>query len=163
MLAQDYPITLACDVLGCTRSSYYHLATEQPDEVELKVAIKAVAAEWPTYGYRRVTAQLRRQGWLVNRKRVQRLMRLMGLQAKTKRKKRRTTNSEHDFPRYPNLVQDLEIVWPEQIWVSDITYVCLHYGFVYLAVIPATSTRGGWTSLPVAFVDGIWDAAWTTR
>jgi len=146
MLTQDYPITLACDVLGCARSSYYHRATEQPGEMALKVAIKDVAAEWPTYGYRRVTAQLRRQEWLVNRKRVQRLMRLMGLQAKTKRRKRRTTNSEHDFPRYPNLVQDLEIVWPEQIWVSDITYVCLHYGFVYLAVIMDVFTRGirGW-------------------
>jgi len=146
VLAQDYPITLACDVLGCTRSSYYQLATEQPDEVELKVAIEAVAAEWPTYGYRRVTAQLRRQEWLVNHKRVQRLMRLMGLQAKTKRKRRRTTNSEHDFPRYPNLVQDLEIVRPEQIWVSDITYVCLRYAFVYLAVIMDVFTRGirGW-------------------
>ncbi len=146
MLAQDYPITLACDVLGCTRSSYYHLATEQPDEVELKVAIKAVAAEWPTYGYRRVTAQLRRQGWLVNRKRVQRLMRLMDLQAKTKRKKRRTTNSEHDFPRYPNLVQGLEVVRPDQVWVSDITYIRLRAEFIYLAVIMDVFTRSirGW-------------------
>jgi len=146
MLAQDYPITLACDVLGCTRSSYYHLATEQPDEVELKVAIKAVAAEWPTYGYRRVTAQLRRQGWLVNRKRVQRLMRLMDLQAKTKRKKRRTTNSEHDFPRYPNLVQGLEVVRPDQVWVSDITYIRFRAEFIYLAVIMDVFTRSirGW-------------------
>jgi len=110
VLAQDYPITVACEVLGCARSSYYHQATERPDEAELKAAIKAVAAEWPTYGYRRITAQLRRQDWLVNHKRIQRLMRLMDIQVKTKRKKRRTTNSEHDFPRYPNLVQDLEIV-----------------------------------------------------
>jgi len=137
---------LVCDVLGCARSSYYHQAVEQPDEAELKSAIKAVAAEWPTYGYRRTTAQLRRQDWLVNHKRVQRLMCLMGLQAKTKRKKRRTTNSEHSFPRYPNLVLDLEIVWPEQVWVSDITYVCLRYDFVYLAVIMDVFTRGirGW-------------------
>ena len=113
MLDQDYPVTLACDVLGCARSSYYHQPTERADEAELRAAIKAVAAEWPTYGYRRVTAQLQRQDWAVNRKRVQRLMRLMDIQAKTKRKKRRTTNSEHDFPRYPNLVQDLEIVRPE--------------------------------------------------
>ncbi len=146
MLDQDYPVTLACDVLGCARSSYYHQPTERADEAELRAAIKAVAAEWPTYGYRRVTAQLQRQDWAVNRKRVQRLMRLMDIQAKTKRKKRRTTNSEHDFPRYPNLVQDLEIVRPEQVWVSDITYVCLRYDFVYLAVIMDVFTRGirGW-------------------
>ena len=146
MLAQDYPVTVVCDVLECARSSYYHRPTEQPEEAELKEAIKAVAAEWPTYGYRRITAQLRRQDRLVNHKRVQRLMRLMGIQAKTKRKKRRTTNSEHDFPRYPNLVLGLEIVRPEQVWVSDITYVCLRYDFVYLAVIMDVFTRGirGW-------------------
>jgi len=146
MLSQDYPIAVACDVLGCARSSYYHRATDRPDEVELKAAIKTVAAEWPTYGYRRITAQLRRQEWRVNHKRVQRLMRLMDIQAKTKRKKRRTTNSEHDFPRYPNRVQDLEIVRPEQVWVSDITYVSLRYYFVYLAVIMDVFTRGirGW-------------------
>ena len=146
MLAQDYPITVACEVLGCARSSYYHQVTERPDETELKVAIKTVAAEWPTYGYRRITAQLQRQGWLVNHKRVQRLMRLMNIQAKTKRQKRRTTNSEHDFPRYPNLIQGLEIVRPDQVWVSDVTYIRLCHGFVYLAVIMDVFTRGirGW-------------------
>ena len=146
MLAQDYPITVTCEVLGCARSSYYHQVTERPDETELKVAIKTVAAEWPTYGYRRITAQLQRQGWLVNHKRVQRLMRLMNIQAKTKRQKRRTTNSEHDFPRYPNLIQGLEVVRPDQVWVSDVTYIRLCHGFVYLAVIMDVFTRGirGW-------------------
>ena len=83
---------------------------------------------------------------MVNHKRVQRLMRLMGLQAQIKRKKRRTTNSEHDFPRYPNLVLDLEIARPEQVWVCDITYIHLCYGFVYLAVIMDIFARGirGW-------------------
>jgi len=146
MLAKDHPITVACDVLDCPRSSYYHQPAERPDEVKLKAEIKAVAADWPTYGYRRVTAQLRRQDWFVNHKRVQRLMQEMDIQAKTKGKKRRTTNSEHGFPRYPNLVQDLEIVRPEQVWVSDITYIRLRYDFVYLAVIMDVFTRGirGW-------------------
>ncbi len=85
MLSQDYPIAVACDVLGCARSSCYEQATERPDEAKLEAAMKAVAAEWPTYGYRRITAQLRRQDWRVNHKRVQRLMRLMDIQAKTKR------------------------------------------------------------------------------
>jgi len=145
-LAEDNAVTMACDVLCCARSSYYHQTTERPDEAELKAAIKAVAAEWPRYGYRRVTAQLRRQDWLVNHKRVQRLMRLMDIQAKTRRKKRRTTNSEHDFPRYSNLVLELEVVRPEQVWVSDITYICLRYDFVYLAVVMDVFTRGirGW-------------------
>jgi putative transposase len=119
MLAQEYPVTVACEVLGITRSSYYYRPTESPDEAKLKGAIKKTAAEWPAYGYRRITEQLRRGEWLVNHKRVQRLMRLMGIQARIKRKKRRTTNSDHAFPRYPNLVLDLEIVHPEQVWVCD--------------------------------------------
>ena len=102
--------------------------------------------EWPTYGYRRVTKQLHRNGRDVNHKRVHRLMREMGLLVKTKRKARKTTNSEHDFPRYPNLVQDMEIVYPDQVWVSDITYIRLRDEFVYLAVIMDVFTRSirGW-------------------
>jgi putative transposase len=145
MLADDYSVSLVCELLGCSRSSYYY----QPNpkgETEVKSAIEKVAAEWPTYGYRRVTKQLQRQGWDLNKKRVQRLMREMGLLAKKKRKTRKTTNSEHSFPRYPNLVQDLEIVRPDQVWVSDITYIRLHAEFVYLAVIMDVFTRSirGW-------------------
>jgi transposase InsO family protein len=145
MLAQDYPVTLLGDLVGCSRSSYYHQAKE-PDETEIKAAIKDVAGEWPTYGYRRITAQLRRQGWVVNRKRVRRLMQEMDIKAKIKRRSRRTTNSDHPFPRYPNLVQELEIVRPDQVWVSDITYIRLHREFVYLAVIMDVFTRSirGW-------------------
>lgn len=146
MLAQDYPVRVVCDVLACARSSYYYQPVQPSDETELRAALKDVAAEWPTYGYRRVTEQLKRQEWTVNHKRVRRLMQLMGLQAETKRRKRRTTNSEHDFPRYPNLVQGLEIMRPDQVWVSDITYVRLRDEFVYLAVIMDVFTRGirGW-------------------
>ena len=146
MLAEEYPVTVACEVLGVVRSSYYYQPVASPDDVKLKGAIKKTAAEWPTYGYRRITEQLRRGEWMINHKRVQRLMRLMDIQARIKRKKRRTTNSEHDFPRYPNLVLDLEIVRPEQIWVCDITYIHLRYGFVYLAVIMDVFTRcvRGW-------------------
>jgi len=146
MLAETYPVAVACEVLGVGRSSYYYQPIESRDEADLKGAIKKTAAEWPTYGYRRITEQLRRGERTVNHKRVQRLMRLLGLQAQIKRRKRRTTNSKHDFPRYPNLVMDLEIVRPEQVWVCDITYIRLHYAFVYLAVIMDVFTRGirGW-------------------
>lgn len=145
MLSGGYPKSVICSVLDCVRSSYYYQAKE-PEETELKAAIEAVAAEWPTYGYRRVTEQLRRQGWVVNHKRVGRLMREMGLQAKIKPKKRKTTSSQHSFPRYPNLVEELEIVRPDQVWVSDITYIRLRYDFVYLAVIMDVFTRciRGW-------------------
>lgn len=145
MLSQDYPVIMACEVLDLPRSTYYYEPQER-DETEIKAAIEAVAAEWPTYGYRRVTAQLQRQGWEVNHKRVRRLMGEMSLQARTKSKKRRTTDSEHGFPRYPNLVQDLEAVRPDQVWVSDITYIHLRVEFVYLAVIMDVFTRDirGW-------------------
>jgi transposase InsO family protein len=146
LLAQTYPVTMVCQVLGVARSSYYYKAAAPSDELRLKKAIRKTAAEWPTYGYRRITHQLRRGEWVVNHKRVQRLMRLMGLEARIRRKKRRTTNSDHGFPRYPNLVLDLEVVRPEQVWVCDITYIRLRYSFVYLAVIMDVFTRGirGW-------------------
>ena len=146
MLAQDYPVTVVCDALGMARSSYYYQAAETPGEAELREAIKETAADWPTYGYRRITEQLKRSGWPVNRKRVQRLMSLMDIQGKRKSSKKRTTDSRHGFRRYPNLVLDMEIVRPDQVWVCDISYICLHRGFVYLAVIMDVFTRGirGW-------------------
>jgi transposase InsO family protein len=83
----------------------------------------------------------------VNRKRIQRLMRQKGWLRPQKRVKCRTTNSQHPFPRYPNLVMDLKIDHPEQAWVCDVTYVRLGNGFVYLAVIMDVFTRAirGWT------------------
>jgi transposase InsO family protein len=133
-------------MLDLPRSSYYYHAQEK-EEQEVKAAIEDVALEWPTYGYRRVAQQLRREkGWVINEKRVRRLMGEMGLQARLKRKKRRTTDSEHGFPRYPNLVGDLEIVRPDQVWVADITYIRLQQEFVYLAIIMDVFTRSirGW-------------------
>ena len=130
-----YPVQLICGVLGLSRSSYYYRPRPRDDEA-LKAALQEVADEWPTYGYRRLTVQVRREKHiLANRKRVRRLAKLMHLGQKRKRKRRRTTNSEHAFPRYPNLVQDLEIERPDQVWVADITYIHLKTEFVYLAVI----------------------------
>jgi len=144
-LAREYPVSLVCRTLGCPRSSYYYQAKGRDDQV-LKEALKQVAGTWPTYGYRRLTAQLRRESWPVNGKRIRRLMGELGLQGKVYRKKRRTTNSDHPFPRYPNLVQELEVVRPDQVWVADITYVRLQREFVYLAVIMDLFTRciRGW-------------------
>lgn len=134
-LATAYPVQLICGVLGLSRSSYYYRPHPRDDEA-LKVALQEVAAEWPTYGYRRLTVQVGREKHiLANRKRVRRLAKLMHLGQKRKRKRRRTTNSQHPFPRYPNLVQDLEIERPDQVWVADITYIHLKTEFVYLAVI----------------------------
>jgi transposase InsO family protein len=110
------------------------------------VVLHDLAAQYPTYGYRRLTALLRREGWLVNRKRVQRLMAEMGSQRRVKRRQKRTTDSRYAFWRYPNLVAGLEVTYPDQVWVADITYVALRDEFAYLAVIMDVCTRAirGW-------------------
>ena len=131
MVSADHPVALVCDVLGCSRSSYYYQEQASAD-AGLKEAIVAVAVEWPTYGYRRMTAELGRLGWVLNHKRVRQLMDEMGLKVKVKRKRRKTTrnvpqsrrdwahsaNSDHPFPRYPNLVLSLVMVHPDQVWVA---------------------------------------------
>ena len=144
-LAAHYPIDLICQVLDYPRSSYYYRAHPRDDSA-VRAGIVRVAAEWPTYGYRRTTEQLSREQGPVNRKRVRRLRRLMRLTCKIRRNKRRTTNSDHPFPRYPNLVQNLDIVHPDQVWVADITYIQLRTECVYLAVLMDVFTRRirGW-------------------
>ena len=81
MLAESYATALACDLLDCSRSSTYY-QSHVPEEKELKAAVEQVASDWPTYGSRRIAAQLRRQGRPINRNRVSRLLREMGLQVK---------------------------------------------------------------------------------
>jgi putative transposase len=145
MLSQDYPIRHICRVLGAARSSYYH-RVQPRDETPLRAAIERLAGEWPTYGYRRITALLRREDFQVNHKRVARLMREMGLQGQRPARRPRTTQSTHVYPRYPNLVQELAIIRPDHVWVADLTYVRVHHEFVYLAVLMDVSTRSirGW-------------------
>lgn len=98
-------------MVGLARSSFYHAPSCREDGA-LREALNTQAAIYPTYGYRRLTALLAREGWTVNRKRVQRLMREMGLQRPVKRRKTRTTNSEHAFARYANLVKDEKAAHP---------------------------------------------------
>jgi transposase InsO family protein len=145
MLAPEYPVKTICAVLDLPRSSYYHKPAEAADE-PLRSALLSEAEAWPTYGYRRLTAQLRRDGWQVNHKRIRRLMHELGLQGQAPQRRVRTTNSQHGFRRYPNLVQNLSITHPHQVWVADITYVRLAHRFVYLAVILDVFTRRicGW-------------------
>ena len=145
-LAAEYSVHILCAVLDFARSSYYYPAHPRDDEA-LKAALREVADAWPTYGYRRLTVQVRRDKQMIaNSKRVRRLVKLMHVGQKHKRKTRRTTNRDHPFPRYPNLVQDLDIVRPDQVWVVDITYIRLKTEFVYLAVIMDVFTRSirGW-------------------
>lgn len=145
-LAATFPVALLCRLVGLPRSSYYYAATGSANST-LHTQIRQVLAQFPTYGVRRITAQLRRDFHVqVNHKRVARALREMGVNRKNKRKKRKTTQSQHEFPRYPNLVQDLCVERPNQVWVSDITYIHLAHEDVYLAVIMDLFTRSirGW-------------------
>jgi putative transposase len=146
-LAGDYPIRLVCRLLGVPRSSLYSARPIAPDaEAPFKAALLDLAGEWPTYGYRRLTALMRRLGWSVNSKRVRRWMDELGIHGAPPTRRRRTTNSNHAFPRYPNLVEGLEIIRPDQVWVADLTYIRLRREFVYLAVLMDVFTRSirGW-------------------
>ena len=96
-LKADYPLTEICQVLDYARSSAYY-QSQQTADVQLREAIQRLAGDYPTYGYRRITAMLKREDWSINHKRIQRLMKEMGLTARQKRRKKRTTNSNHGYP-----------------------------------------------------------------
>jgi len=145
-LATEYPVRWLCRLLGCPRAGLYRAPAEAADEAALRKAVERLALAWPTYGYRRMTALLRREGRAVNAKRVRRVMHDLGLAAEPVKRRVRTTDSAHPFPRYPNLVADLEVTRPDQVWVADITYVRVRVEFVYLAAIMDVFTRcvRGW-------------------
>ena len=126
--------------MNLARSSFYYKPkAKSPDGVKLEAdlidRIEAICLELPRYGYRRVTHQLKHEGWQINHKKVLRLMRESDLLCRVKRKKVATTNSDHRFPRYPNLIKGMVIDRLNQVWVADITYIRIKTGFVYLAAI----------------------------
>ena len=145
-LATAYPIRAICRLLNVPRSSVYYTPTPELDEAMHKSALLDLAAEFPTYGYRRLTEMMKRLGWRVNGKRVRRWMDELNLTGPPPARKTRTTDSRHGFARYDNLVADLKIQRPDQVWVADITYIRLRQEFVYLAVLMDVFTRSirGW-------------------
>ena len=144
-LREQYSTHQLCAALDLPRSSAYYEPRPSEDRPLLEALIE-VAGQWPTYGYRRLTKQLQREGHIVNAKRVRRLMHELGIMGKAREKKPRTTDSGHAYPRYPNLVEGLEVTRPNEVWVADITYIRLRKEFVYLAVLMDVFTRciRGW-------------------
>jgi putative transposase len=120
-------------------SFYYKPKVKRPDrmkaEADLRDKIEAICLEFPRYGYRRVTHQLKHEECQVNHKKVLRLMKESDLLCRVKRKWVRTTDSRHHFPRYPNLIKGMVISQLNQVWLADITYIRIRTGFVYLAAI----------------------------
>jgi putative transposase len=127
-------ISRQCDLLGLARSSfYYEPATESEENLNLMNLIDEEYTAHPFFGSRQMTAWLKRQGHEVNRKRVQRLMRLMGLEAIYPKPKLSMPDQKHKI--YPYLLRNVAIVRPDQVWSTDITYIGLPGGFMYLAAI----------------------------
>ncbi len=138
----EFPVTLMCRALEVSRSGFYAWSIRPESErskanKRLTLEIKKVHEESRrTYGSPRVHAELQENGFKVGRKRVARLMRESGLQAKGKRRFRKTTDSTHGRPVAPNLLsRKFEVDAPNTVWASDITYLWTNEGWVYLAVV----------------------------
>ena len=149
------PLHRMCQILGLSRSLLYRRPAQksaaEAQEAVLVSAIDQIVLRFPGYGYRRVTAQLAREGHAVNHKRVLRLMQEQGLLCRLKRRWVKTTDSEHGLRTYPNLLQGKKVSdlsGLNQVWVADITYVRLGdgSGFCYVAAILDAFSRRvvGW-------------------
>ena len=147
LIQQGYSVRASCQAFGLPRSCYYRDLPEAANtDAALREHIQRVALECSCYGYRRVTKELHRQGIAVNHKRVLRLMRQDNLLCLRKRRFVATTDSDHGLPVYPNLAAEMDVAAPDQLWVSDLTYIRLGHEFVYLAVVLDACSRRclGW-------------------
>jgi putative transposase len=116
----DSSIQMRCAVLGVLRSSF---SLRPSEDRQVREGLTEWAGQWPTSGYRRLTVMLRRHGLLFNAQRVRQVMQEMGLCAAAPARRARTTDSNHPFPRYPNVVEGLEVTRPDQVRVADFTDV----------------------------------------
>ena len=133
---QDLQLSVSrqCELVGLPRSSFYYQPVA-PDAFTLEVmhAIDRIYTDRPFYGVRRIWKTLRDDGYLVNRKRVHRLMQLMGLQAIYPRKRLSLPDQAHRV--FPYLLREVTVQRPDQAWCADITYLRLRGGFVYLVAV----------------------------
>ena len=117
------------------RSTFYAAPGSRPSDETIVAEIRTITDAFECYGYRRVTAELRHRGHVVNAKKVRRLMREHDLNPRSRRRFTRTTDSDHDGPIFPFVARDYEVHGPDQLWVADLTYVAITTGFVYVAVV----------------------------
>ena len=120
--------------MGIARSTFYDKPAPK-DDTAIVETIAAICEEFEFYGWRRVRAELRHRGLIVNHKKIRRLMREHDLQPRRRRRYVATTDSDHDQAIDPNRAKNLTINGPDQLWVADITYVAIQEGFAYVAVI----------------------------
>ena len=143
MIKRDHPglsLSRQCRLLSISRSSYYYQAKgESPENLALMRRIDELFMKYPFYGSRQMARQLLREGLEAGRHRVRRLMRLMGLEAIYQAPR---TSDPHPAHRiYPYLLRGMEITRPNQVWCSDITYIPVQHGFLYLVAIMDWASR----------------------
>ena len=177
--SRQWPVSVACEALGVSPSGYHarkarDVDTDRPrrriSNDALLVHIKAVhAASKGEYGWPRVWKKLLAQGIRVSKDRVQRLMKLHGIKARTRRRFKATTDSQHNLPVAPNLLQrDFSPTKPDRVWTTDITYLWTDEGWLYLTVILDLFSRQvvGWSLKPHMRTELVSDAlrmAWFRR
>lgn len=128
---EELSLRQQCDLVGISRSGfYYQPCPESEENLALMRRLDELHLARPVYGSRRLTVLLQREGWVVNRKRVRRLLQVMGVEALYARRSLSQPGEGHRL--YPYLLEGLEITGPDQVWCSDITYVPMAYGFLYL-------------------------------
>ena len=136
MIVQDHKeisVRTQCQLLDLQRSTMYYKPIPKADDSVLMNEIHELWLKKPFYGYRRITHVLKRSGYTINYKRILRLMRLMNLQAIYPKKRLSIPNKDHQV--YPYLLKNLDVTKPDQVWTSDITYIKLPHGFVYLVCL----------------------------
>jgi putative transposase len=143
LLDHDHPmlsIRRQCSLVGLARSGIYQpVRIANDDELAIMRRLDELFLAWPFFGSRRMTAMLRAEGWVINRKRVRRLMRVMGLRALGP--KPNTSRRAPGHKIYPYLLRDLEISRPNQVWCADVTYIPMARGFLYLVAIMDWASR----------------------
>jgi len=123
-----------CELMGLSRSGYYYEPVPESEEnLALMRRLDELNLAHPVYGSRRLAALLEREGWIINRKRVVRLLRLMGVEAVYPKRQLSQPGEGHRI--YPYLLEGLEITGPDQVWCSDITYVPMASGYMYLVAV----------------------------
>jgi putative transposase len=145
------PVQKICRLFRVPRSSFYFRSTKA-DPIPIQKQVAEVAGRFPNFGVEGLTGQLRfeqirdAKGKPIGERRVRRSLRALNLLRKPRLRKVATTNSKHDLPGFTNLVKGVAVTHPNQIWVSDITYIRLGSGFVYLAIVMDVFTRSirGW-------------------
>ena len=122
--------------MSIPRSKHYYKSKKDANKDSAVLdKIKAIATDFPPYGYRRITAALAREGMVVNHKKVYRIMRQNGILCSIRRSYKHTTNLNHNLAKYPNLVRNLTPIRLNQVWHADITYLRFAASFAYLAAI----------------------------